>query len=126
MLVLKNKIWLGCTLLFLFHQLSQKAFGFDAGWIDNYLDPLLSMPILLGLLLQERQFIITKYFSQKHPTTYRLSILEITIATLFFAIIFEEGFPKWSSHFTKDYWDYLAYFIGAFIFSIFINKKNID
>lgn len=120
--VLKNKYWLVCLTLLIFHQFLQKILGINFNWLDYYLDALLCLPILLGFLLQERQFIIAKYFKSTSQITYRFSILEITIATVFFALIFEEGFPKWSLYFTQDYWDYLAYFMGAFFFYFFINE----
>lgn len=120
--VFKNKFWVICVLLLIAHQVTQKILSYNLGWVDNYLDALLCMPILLGLLLQERQFIITKYFKPTIQKNYHFSAIEITLATIFFAIIFEEGFPKWSFSFTKDYWDYLAYFFGAFLFYFFINE----
>ena len=113
--------WVSCVLLLTMHQITQKMLTYDLGWVDNYLDALLCMPILLGLLLQERQFIIAKYFKPTSQNNYHFSILEITLATVFFAIIFEEGFPKWSSSFTKDYLDYAAYFMGALLFYFLIN-----
>ena len=90
--------------------------------LDSYLDAFLSMPILLGLILQERQLFINKFVSPENPNNYSFSKIEIILATTFFAIIFEEGFPKWSPHFTKDYWDYIAYIGGALIFYGFINS----
>jgi len=48
---------------------------------------------------------------------------ELCITTACFAILFEEGFPQWSPHFTKDYYDYLAYAGGAFIFYYFKMNK---
>ncbi len=123
MQLLWNKTWVGCVLLLCLHQIIQKVLTFELGLIDNYLDPFLSMPIILGLILQERQYLIPIIFNTNKPTNYHFSILEISIATAFFAIIFEEFFPKWSTHFTRDYWDYIAYFSGAFIFYLFINKR---
>ena len=121
--VFKNKFWVSFILLLIIHQITQKILNVNLRWLDNYLDALLCMPILLGLLLQERQFIIAKYFKPTSQKNYQFSILEITLATIFFAIIFEEGFPKWSIYFTKDYWDYVAYFVGAFLFHFFINDR---
>ena len=120
--VFKNKFWVSCVLLLILHQITQKMLNFNLGCLDNYLDTLLCMPILLGLLLQERQFIIAKFFKPTSQKNYHFSILEITLATILFAIIFEEGFPKWSIYFTKDYWDYVAYLIGALLFYFFINE----
>ncbi len=124
MQILRNKIWISCVLLLVLHQVAQKILYWEILFIDNYLDSFLSMPILLGVILQERQFLITKYFNSKKQESYSFSILETAIATIFFAIIFEEGFPKWSASFTKDYWDYLAYFSGALVFYFFINKAS--
>ncbi|MFK7979716.1 MAG: hypothetical protein AB8G86_07020 [Saprospiraceae bacterium] len=124
MAILWNKVWVGCLCLLVLHQITQKILTYNLGWLDNYLDAFLSMPILLGLILEERRFLITKFLSQNKPTNYHFSIVEVIIATTFFAIIFEEGFPKWSVHFTKDYWDYFAYYSGAVIFYIFINKAS--
>lgn len=124
MQILQNKVWIGCVCLLGIHQWMQKVAFWQVVFVDNYLDAFLSTPILLGLILQERQFLITKYFNTKKPSDYYFSILEIMIATTFFAIVFEEGFPRWSAHFTKDYWDYLAYFSGAFVFYLFINKPE--
>lgn len=125
MRVLKNKTWISCTLLFVAHQISQKLLNWDLGFINHYLDPFLCIPILLGLILQERIFLIDKYFNSYRPMDYRFSLLEIVVATTCFAILFEEGFPKWSIHFTKDYWDYLAYVSGGAIFYFFINEERI-
>jgi len=124
MKIWRNKVWVSCCLIFGIHQIIQKGLNYHLGFFDNYLDPILSMPILLGLILQERQFLLTRFFYSKEPIKYQFSILEIVIATLFFAIIFEEGFPKWSPNFTKDYSDYLAYGCGALIFHLSINKKK--
>lgn len=120
--ILRNKIWISCTFLLIVHQIMQKLLHWDLGFIDAYLDPFLSMPFLLGLILQERRCLIVKYFNTFKPSHYHFSILEITVATTCFAILFEEGFPRWSIHFTKDYWDYLAYMSGALIFYFFINE----
>lgn len=120
MLIWKNKVWVSCILLIGIHQITQKIWLWSLPFIDNYLDPFLSIPILLGAILHERRFLIDKYFTNFKASNYHLSILEIIITTTFFAILFEEGFPRWSEHFTKDYWDYLAYFGGGFLFYFFI------
>lgn len=120
--VWSNKVWIACLLLLSLHQFIQKVLCWDLGFIDHYLDPFLGMPCLLGLMLQERRFLIDKYFKAFKPTHYHFSILEIFVTTACFAILFEEGFSRWSAHFTKDYYDYLAYAGGAFIFYYFINE----
>jgi len=122
--VLKNKVWIACTALLVLHQIFQKIVKWNWSFIDNYADPFLGIPILLGVLLQERKYILSRYFKDQYNENYQLSVLEIIVATIFFTILFEEGFPRWSASFTKDYWDYLAYGSGSFVFYYFINNQN--
>jgi hypothetical protein len=90
--------------LFAAHQLGQKVLGLSIPWADNYLDPLLCMPILLTLLEWERRFIWGAGPLRLH---------EIMIATGLLSVLFECGFPAWSARFTADIWDVAAYFAGA-------------
>ena len=110
-----TKVWWGFVGLLLAHQLTQKWLGWQLPFLDNYLDPFLSIPILLGAILAERNFILQKFNGKEKNTIYQYSIFEIIICSLFFALLFEEGFPSWSKNFTRDVWDYLAYFLGVCI-----------
>ncbi len=114
---LLHPFWIISCSLFIIHQITQKLFLWNLTWLDSYLDPLLCMPILLGLILAERRFIL------KHNNMYTFSLFEVLVITLALGIVFEEGFPKWSNQFTKDYMDYFFYFVGALLFHFFINKK---
>jgi len=116
--LLQSPLWMGSVLLLLTHQLFQKILPFKIPVLDNWLDPLLSMPILLGLILMERRWFL-KHYSQgdlKSPCEYKFSKLETVITVLFFAIIFEFLFPKWSNEFTFDWLDFLAYGLGGIVF----------
>jgi len=77
------------------------------------------MPIILGIILWERKFI----FKQK--STYTFSLIEIIIITILLSILFEEGFPRWSNAFTKDYFDYVFYFVGALLFYVHHNRQSL-
>ncbi len=125
MYILKNKIWLFCVLIFGLHQVSQKILCWNFDFFDSYLDPFLFIPILLGLVLQERILITNRFFNNFSSTSYHFSLFEIFVITAFFAILFEEGISRWVPNFTKDYWDYIAYFSGAIIFHFFINTPKI-
>lgn len=102
--ILKNPAWWIPVLLLSMHQLIQRGFNAKVGLLDDYLDPLLCLPILLGLWLAERRMIF------RVP---RLSGLEVVVAGLVLAVLFEEGFPQWQPAFTRDWWDYLAYAAGG-------------
>ena len=99
MKVIRNPVFLLSLILVLAHQLSQKVFHFPIPILDSYLDPLLCPPILLGLILMERRSLF------KLGNEYTFSNLEIVIMTGVMALIFEIGFPYFSTKFTADIWD---------------------
>ena len=84
---------------------------------DNYLDPLLLMPILLHLIKWERQWLL------KRKYTFRF--VEIIVWTVSISIIAEYFFPKWNNKFTADCIDVLLYFAGAVIY-YFVDIKTIN
>ena len=122
MQVWQNKIWIGCILLLLAHQISQKILAWQCPFLDSYLDPFLSMPILLGGVLWERRFFLSQYYPVKEKEVYQFSLFEILLLSTFFALVFEVGFPYWSEKFKYDSFDVLAYFLGSLLFYLFINK----
>jgi len=75
------------------------------------------MPIILSLRQLEKI-----YLFRKGPT-YKLSLLEIFIATIYGSIISEMIFPLFSKDFTGDIVDVLLYLIGSMLFCA-LNKKS--
>jgi len=106
---------MGSVLLLLTHQFLQKVLHVKVPFLDNWLDPFLSMPILLGLILMERRWFLNRN-SQDKNQDYNFSKLEIVITVLFFALIFEFLFPKYSDGFTFDWWDFVGYGLGGLLF----------
>ncbi|MFP4090495.1 MAG: hypothetical protein ACLFUB_20975 [Cyclobacteriaceae bacterium] len=94
----------------------QKVLDIHFPMIDYYLDNLLAMPIILTLLLVERRIL----FRRK---TYRLSVLEIVMATLLIILVAEIVFPLLSRDFTTDWWDVVFYVLGSLIFYLTINRS---
>ncbi|WP_157472255.1 hypothetical protein [Neolewinella persica] len=90
----------------------QYILGWSTPWVDAYLDPLLALPILLGLLLFERRLIFR---------IQRLSLLEVCLVSIVLMLIFEEGFPRWEPAFVRDYYDYIAYLFGSVYFWYAVN-----
>jgi len=117
-------IWLACIGLFLVHQLLQKGLHWECYFLDSFMDPFLSMPILLGGIQLERTFLLRQFKGIHTASTYQFTLLEIGVLSLFFSLLFEEGFPYWSAQFTRDSWDYLAYFLGSCFFCFFTNTNN--
>ncbi len=113
---LKSPVFIICSVLFLIHQVMQKVLDIHFPMIDYYLDNLLAMPIILTLLLVERRIL----FRRK---TYRLSVLEIVMATLLIILVAEIVFPLLSRDFTTDWWDVVFYVLGSLIFYLTINRS---
>ncbi len=115
--ILRQPAWWIPAALVLAHQIGQYGLGLKLGVVDGYLDPLLCLPVLLGLWLAERRMIFRQH---------RLSGLEVVVAGLALAVLFEEGFPRWQPAFVRDWWDYLAYAVGGIWFWWMINPAVED
>jgi hypothetical protein len=87
--------------------------------LDNYLDSLVLMPVLLTLLLAERQILfITR-------ASYHLPVTDVIIATIYISFIAEWLFPRLSERFTADWLDVVCYFAGSLIFVV-VNREKIS
>jgi len=116
MRVLKSPVFIVCALLFVIHQLMQKVLDIHYPWADRYLDNLLAMPIILSFLMIERRYL----FRRKN---YRLSLLEVVVATVLVIVITEVLFPLLSRSFTTDWWDIVFYSLGSLLFYFTINRR---
>ena len=97
---------LPASLLFMIHQFCQKWCQLSFPFADQYLDPLLCMPILLGIWQLEQ------YYLYKRTIT----AAEAWVLTALLSILFEVGFPRFSPHFTADWIDAVLYFSGTALF----------
>ncbi|MGB3587011.1 MAG: hypothetical protein WBA23_10750 [Tunicatimonas sp.] len=123
MKVLTSPAFIICALLFIIHQVLQKGLDITFPLADRYLDNLLTMPIVLSLLLVERQYLF------KRGDAYRLSALQVIVATVFIMLISEVIFPLLSEEFTTDWWDVVFLGLGSLLFYTTINtipKKRKD
>ncbi|EMR04750.1 hypothetical protein [Cesiribacter andamanensis] len=119
MLILRSPVFIACCLLFVLHQLLQKGMGVSMPFLDAYLDSFLAMPILLTLLVVERRLLF------KRGNHYRLTALEAVVATSFIILISELVFPAFSSRFTADWRDVVAYSAGALLFMLTTNRFGV-
>lgn len=110
-------LFLGCALLLGLHQLTQYGLHWRLPAADNWLDPLLAMPLLLTLLVWERRLLF------RRGPHYRLSLTEIVLATGYVALLSEWLFPLLSDRFTADPWDLLAFAAGALLYGV-VDKRN--
>lgn len=112
--ILFSPIFVIITILLIIHQITQKILLVNLPFIDAYLDDFLAMPFMLSVFLMEQLF--------WNRRTTKLTIFEIVIFTTVFAIFFEEIVPKFHESYTKDYWDYLAYGFGSYLFYFTVNQ----
>ncbi|MBL7706725.1 MAG: hypothetical protein JNM21_14360 [Taibaiella sp.] len=105
----------GMLLLVLLHQFLEKWLEIRIPVIDNYLDPLLLMPILLHLMLWERRILFKK------DLHYVFSLFEVIVLFIVVSFVAEYLFPRWSMGFTADGWDVVCYACGTLIFYFFFN-----
>ena len=103
-----SPLYAAALALFLAHQLSQKLLGWTQPILDGYLDPFLSIPLLLGLAWAEQRWLLRRRADE--PFT----AVEVVAMTAALAVLFEEGFPRIDpERQTRDVWDYVAYGLGA-------------
>lgn len=102
----RHPLLLPALLLFVLHQLLQKWWHIPIPLLDQYLDPLLCMPILVGLWEIEQKMLFKRHISN----------MEIIMLTIGLSLLFEIGFPRFSPHFTADWWDAALYFLGTFFY----------
>lgn len=112
---MRRRLWWLALAILLLHQVAQKGMGWQWTWADSYLDPLLCMPLLLGLAAWEWD----RRFGKK-----QLQLLEIVWLTFAAALLFEWGFPAWSAAFTADVWDVAAYATGSALYAGLQNYKR--
>ena len=106
--------WL-VLILFLLHQIIQKLLELHLLWIDDYFDPFACA--MLALFVAQRHFSILQ-----RDSAFQLAVWQVLVTVTVLAIISEELFPVLSVRFTKDYWDYLAFAVGGFLF--YISQKR--
>lgn len=104
---LRNPYWLLAVGIALAHQLLQYGLDVRIPFLDNYLDPLLALPVFLGLWQIEREVI----FGVRY-----LSAFEIVLGGLFITLVGEWLFPYLSADFVHDYLDYPMYALGGVYF----------
>ena len=86
-------------------------------FVNNYVNDLLCMPLVLGLLT----FLI-RYFKKDKYFSFPLAFV-LLLAT-YYSIYFEYYLPKINPRYTADWIDVLLYFFSSIAFFIFQNNKR--
>lgn len=77
--------------------------------IRNYYADLVALPIMLSIVLT-----VLRHF--KNDKTLVLDKYKVLVAFIYLSVVFEFILPNLSSKYTSDYYDVIAYAIGAIIF----------
>lgn len=96
-------------LLFIIHQYLQLIAEIAWPFVDNYLDPLLMMPIVLHAVVWEKRLLHKDH-------TVRLPAIHIFSYFILTAFIAETLFPLLSNKFTADPFDTISYAMGSFVY----------
>ena len=83
-----------------------------------YLNDILCLPVVLTLALWLQQ----KLF----PGSYRQRFLaaQVLFTVFYIAVFFEGILPTFSSRYTRDYWDILAYAAGGLYYYFLVNPPS--
>ena len=100
-----NGVSLAALAAFSLHQLGL-AMGFYLLLLDSYLDPLCTVPVVLGL---------PSMLARRIWPRLLLSWGSAALFTLALSLAFEWWIPYFDARFTSDPWDALAYALGAAI-----------
>ena len=104
--------WLLAAALLLVHQVVQRGLGVELPVVDDYLDPVLAVPVLVGLAHAERRWLL----GARWGGFQTWELLGITLAI---AVVGEELFPRLDPlRQTRDPWDYPAYALGGLLTGI--------
>jgi hypothetical protein len=103
-----NWVSLAALAVFSLHQLGL-AFGHYFLLVDSFLDPLCTVPVVLGLPSMLARRIWPKLV---------LSWGSVALFTLALSLAFEWWIPSFDARFTCDPWDALAYALGAAIWRL--------
>lgn len=103
-----NGVSLAALAAFSLHQVAI-AFGFNVLLLDSYLDPLCTVPVVLG---------IPSMLARRIWPRLVLSWGSVALFTLALSLAFEWIIPSFDARFTRDPLDALAYALGAAIWRL--------
>lgn len=93
-----------------------EAYKMAGAWWVSYFEDLLALPVILSIALLIMR---NAYYRQG---AYCLSKLQVLMATAGVSVYFEGILPEINNQYTRDYWDILAYAMGAAFFYFGMNR----
>ncbi len=119
MQILRNPVFLSTAGIFWITYTLEYFKVFTLPIVHYYLDDLLAMPVILTLVVAvQRQWVY------RNPQ-YVLSKTQVIFAVVYISVWFEGVLPALSGKYTRDFWDMLAYILGAWFFYRFVNRPEV-
>ncbi len=112
-----NTLFVFCSVLFILHQYLERIAKVKISALDNYLDPLLMMPILLWLVAFERRILL-------RPSAYSLPAMHIVGFVILVSLLAELVFPIFTDELIADPWDVCFYIIGGYSYALAQEKDS--
>lgn len=116
MRALRHPVFIIAVILFITHQVVQKA-GIAIPFLHSYLDDLLCMPVVLTLSLVFMRAL-------KRKPGYRLKVPLVIFTVAYVAVFFEVLLPRMNARYHGDAWDLLAYLAGAALWWFTVNRET--
>ncbi len=116
--VIKTPWFYSALILFIVHQILQWGLRISIPFADNYLDPFLFLPIVLGAYLQERRLFLKN-------ESFTLDNFQLIGISIILCVVVEVVFPLINTEYTFDLFDFVAYGLGGLYFKCKINSKFI-
>lgn len=106
---MKRRLFIGMLLTYLVLLVSKKTGLFFPELINSYLSDLLCIPLVLSIA----RYAIAYWIND---ACFQLNRWHMAFTSIAFALVFELILPKFSTVYTADPFDALAYGIGALLF----------
>lgn len=84
--------------------------------VNNYLNDFISIILVLKIC----EIVLKKI----KTSNLKLKKRHVFFATAYFSLLFEVVFPVFLSRYTADFYDVIAYFLGAFVFILLENHDS--
>lgn len=108
--------WISCATYFLL-KLTRMG-DWRLPFLHDYVADLVCMPVVMGLGLAFLRLVVVR------DGRYCLPLRMVVITVVFYSLLFEVWFPRISTAFTADWWDVVAYSVGAVVFQVVLNRPE--
>ena len=97
----------------------RKSVNLSLPWyVNDYLNDLLCMPLVLGLLSFTIRYL-------KNDSSFQFPISFIFGLALYYSLYFEYYLPEFNSRYTSDWRDILLYFFGGILFYAYQRTQSL-